>query len=176
MATTAMNTYSFSILVKDGFHPPVMMTENGGAAFPGFPLTTTGETYPDVSVADALGDNVVGVAGLIENADIGTVYATDTEIPVYRTGHGAQIRMYHDGDSGGEVRDGDIMCAATVTGLGHVRTLKKSLEDFIAAAAGGISVTMLGTQIQHFFSILGRSMETIASTGTSVPIIISLSI
>ena len=170
-----MNTYSFSILVKEGFQPPVTMIDNGGAIFPGYAVTCTGETWPDVSKANALGDNVFGVAGLLENADIGTVYATDTEIPIYKTGEGATVRMYH-GLSSGAPYAGDIMVANCTDGGGHVEPLHHAIKDFIAAAAGGISVTMLGTQIKTFFSIVGRAAETLASTGVTVPIKILLSV
>jgi hypothetical protein len=175
MATTAMNTYSFSILVKEGIHPPVTMIDNGGAVFPGYAVTCTGETWPDVSKANALGDNVYGVAGLLENQDIGTVYTTDAKIPVYTTGSGAIVRMYH-GLSSGDVYAGDIMCANCTDGGGHVEPLHHAIKDFIAAAAGGISVTMLGTQIKTFFSIVGRAAETLASSGTTTPIKIQLSV
>jgi len=172
MATTAMNTYSYSILVKEGIHPPVTMIENGGEVFPGMPVTCTGETWPDVCLPDGIGDSVFGVAGLLENQDIGTVYSDNSEIPVYLCGSGAIVRMYHAGN-GGSVVAGDLMVAQTVEAAGHIETLAKALNDFIADGSAG---TILATQIKHVFSLVGRAMETLASSGTVTPIKVMLSI
>lgn len=171
MATTAMNTYSLSIIVKEGIHPPVTRTTNGEEIFPGMPVTREGETYPDVCLPDALGDSVMGVAGLLENADIGTVYPTNTEIPIYLCGSAAQIRMYHAAN-GGSIVEGEILVAQGVEAAGYVESLKKSITDYTAAHVG----TILGTQITNFFAMIGRALETHASSGTVTPIKVMLSI
>lgn len=173
MATTAMNTYSFSILVKEGIHPPVTMREDGGEVFPGHCVTCQGETWPDVCLPDGTGDSVFGIAGLLENQDIGTVYTDNDEIPVYTTGSGAIVRGYYDGDSGGSCVAGEILVTSARAAAGTVRSLKKSLEDFVADGSAG---TILATQILNLYGLVGRAMETFASTGTTTPIKILLSI
>jgi hypothetical protein len=172
MATTAMNTYSYSILVQEGFHPPETHRANGEEIFPGYPVTEEGHTWPDCGCPDGLGDPIIGVAGLLENQDIGTVYANDAEFPVYRTGSGAIVRMYHGLDDG-SIRNGEILVASCADDDGHVRPLKKALQDFITDGSAG---TILATQIQALFSIVGRAMEAHASSGTTTPIKVLLSI
>lgn len=171
MATTAMNTHSFSILVKEGMHPPVTMIENGGEVFPGMPVTCTGETWPDVCLPDGVGDSVFGVAGLLENQDIGTVYTDNDEIPIYCTGDGAIVRMYH-ALNGGSIVAGDILVAQTHEHVGYVEPLSKALDALVA----DYTSTVLATTIKHIFSVVGRAMETHASCGTTTPIKVKLSI
>ena len=161
------------ILIREGMHPPYTQIVNSAVVYPGLCLTATGETAPDVSVADAIADNVVGVAGLLENQDIQTLYANNDEIPVYRTGHGAILWVIHAAN-GGSVVDGDIMVCQTVEALGHVEPLHKALAAFIAAAGEG--ATILSTVITHLFSIVGRAQETHATTGTAAPLKIILSV
>ena len=174
MATTTMSSLGYrDILVREGIHPPITMIVNSAGVYPGHCLTATGETFPDVSVADKIADNVVGIAGLLENQDIDTVYATDDEIPVYFTGHGAIVKVFLAGDDGGVVI-GDIMVCQTVETFGHVEPLHRALKDFVDAAGEGASV--LASQITHVFSLVGRAMETVASLADGTPLKIILSI
>ncbi len=174
MATTTMESLGYrDILVRDGIHPPITMRVNGASeVFPGFPVTVQGHTYPDCAKLDGIGDSCLGVAGLLENQIIGNTYADDAEIPVYECGSGAKVRMYHD-LAGGSIIAGDILVAQAVDDSGHVEPLAKALNDFIADGSAG---TILATQIKHFFSLVGRAMETHASTGTTTPIKVLLSI
>lgn len=174
MATTSMSSLGYrDILVREGIHPPVTMIDNGGAVFPGYVVTGTADTYPDVSKADAIANNAFGVAGLLENQDIDTVYATDTEIPIYLCGSGAIVKCYH-GPSSGAVKYGDILVANTTDGGGQVEPLHHALKDFINSGQSG--GTILATQIQYLFGLVGRAMETVASSGATVPIQVLLSI
>ena len=173
MATTSMTSLGwYDILVREGIHPPVTMIDNGGAVFPGYAVTCTGETYPDVSKADTLGDSVFGVAGCLENQAIGVVYTDNDEIPVYLTGSGAIVRMYHE-KTGGSIVAGDILVANCTDGGGHVEPLAHAIGDFITDGSAG---TILATQIKTVFSLVGRAMETHASSGTTTPIKVLLSI
>ena len=172
MATTAMNTYSFSILVKEGFHPPVTRRVDGADVFPGMPVTCEGETFPDVCLPDGIGDSVYGVTGLLENQDIGTVYANNAEIPIYKTGEGAIVYMYASAVSGATITAGDIMVADCVAAVGYVQTLKKALDALVA----DYTSTLLATTILKIFSIVGRACDTSASTGSARPVRILLSI
>lgn len=172
MATTKMSELGwYDILVREGIHPPVTMRENGGEVFPGMAVTCEGETFPDVCLPDAVGDSVAGCAGLLENQDIDTVYATDEEIPVYTTGSGAIVRMFHAANGGSCVL-GQIMIAQTVEAAGYIETLDKGLE----ALVDDYESTLLVTVITNIFSLLGRAQETHASTGTVTPIKVILSI
>jgi hypothetical protein len=167
-----MTTKSYRILVESGGHPTVTMTEDGGEVFPGYAVTCTGETYNDVCIPDAVGDSVFGVAGLLPTQDIGTVYANNAEIPIHRTGCGDVVMMYHAAN-GGSIVAGDILVSQTYEHLGYVETLAKALNDFIVDGSAG---TILATQIKHIFSLVGRSQETHASSGTVTPIRVLLSI
>ncbi len=173
MATTSMESLGFrDILVREGTHPPITMTVNGATeVFPGFPVTSQGHTYPDVAKPDATGDSVLGVAGLLENQIIGNTYADDDEIPVYECGSGAKVRMYHALD-GGSIVAGEILVAQAVDNSGHVETLRKAMDALVA----DYTSTLLATTITHIFSIVGRAMETHASSGTVTPIKVLLSI
>jgi len=173
MGTTSMASLGwYDILVREGFHAPTNMIVNGADVFPGLALTTQGETYPDVCLPDAAGDSVCGCAGLLENQDIGTVYANNAEIPVYLTGCGAIVRMYHAGAVGGDITFGEILVAQTVEAVGYVESLRKAILDYTTAE----NSTVLATQITHIFSLLGRAMETHASAAYATPIKVLLSI
>ena len=163
------------ILVREGIHPPETLRVNGAAeVYPGYAITSTGNTFPDVAKPDDLADSACGCAGLLENQDIDTVYADDAEIPVYFTGSGAIVRMYH-ALNGGSIVFGDILVTQAVDDTGYVEPLSKALNDVIAAGAA-MGPTVLATQINCLFSLIGRAMETHASTGTTTPIKVLLSI
>ena len=175
MGTTSLSSLGIrDILIREGIHPPVTMRDNGGAVFPGYVVTGTADTYPDVSKADALADNAFGVAGLLENQDIDTVYTDNEEIPVYLCGSGAIVYCYHS-PSGGAIKYGDILVAKTTVGGGHVQVISQAIKDSIAAGDTNFG-TVFATQITNLYSLVGRAMETSASSGTTVPIKVLLSI
>ena len=174
MATTSLSSLGIrDILVREGIHPPETMRDNGGAIFPGYVVTGTADTYPDVSKADALGDNAFGVAGLLENQDIDTVYSDNEEIPVYRCGSGAIVWCYHS-LSGGSIKHGDILVANCTDGGGHVENLAQAFKDSLALAT--TVGTVFATQFKTLYSLVGRAMETHASVGTTTPIKVLLSL
>jgi len=173
MATTSMSSLGYrDILVREGIHPPITMRANGAETFPGYPVTVDGHTYPDVGKPDGIGDPILGVAGLEPNQDIDTAYADNAEFPVYLCGSGAIVRMYHGLDDG-SILAGEILVASAVDDDGHVRPLSKALADFVADGSAG---TILATQIQSLYSIVGRALETHASSGTTTPIKVILSV
>ena len=173
MATTTMASLGFSdIVVREGIHAPITLRTNGAEVFAGYPVTVSGHTWPDCAKLDAIGEPAIGVAGLNANQAIGVVIPTDTEIPVYLCGSAAIVRMYHS-LNGGSVVAGDIMVGQAVEDAGHIEPLHKALNDFIADGSAG---TILATQIMHVFSIIGRALETHASTGTTTPIKVILSV
>ena len=172
MATTSMESLGFwDILVREGAHPPVTMREADGEIFPGYPVTSDGKTFPEVGKPDATGESVFGVAGLLENKAIGVVYTAADEIPIYLCGSAAIVRMYHALD-GGSIVAGDILVAQAVDNSGHVEPLAKAMDALVA----DYTSTLLATTITHIFSIVGRAMETHASSGTVTPIRVLLSI
>jgi len=162
------------ILVREGIHPPITMRANGAETFPGYPVTVDGHTYPDVGKPDGIGDPILGVAGLEPNQDIDTVYADNAEFPVYLCGSGAIVRMYHGLDDG-SILAGEILVASAVDDDGHVRPLSKAIADIVGAAETALA-TILVTQIQSLYSIVGRALETHASSGTTTPIKVILSV
>ena len=175
MATTSMSSKGYrDILVREGFHPPVTMIENGGVIFPGYVVTTEGETYPDVAKPDAKGDTATGVAGLKENQDIDTVYADNSEIPIYLCGSGAIVKCYFS-LNGGDCTMGEILVSQGLEDTGHVESWANAIKDSIAAGHDAFTSVWL-TQVVSLYALVGRAMETVASTGTTVPIKVLLSI
>ena len=175
MATTSMSSLGFrDILVRNGIHPPITMRANGAEIFPGYPVTCDGHTYPDCGRPDGLADPILGVAGCPENKDIDTVLADDLEFPVYLCGSGAIVRMYHGLDDG-SILAGEIVVASCIDDDGHIRSLTKAWTD-LTAAAETAQATVLATAITSLYSILGRALETHASSGTTTPIQVILSI
>jgi len=174
MGTTAMSGYTRKIVVHETPTARVTMIENGGEVFPGMPVTCTGETWPDVALPDAISDSVFGVAGVPPGCDVDTVIADNKEIPVYRTGSGAIVYMYHKGTpSGGSIVAGDILVACGVEDTGFVAPLAKQID---AITTADYTSTVLATTITFLFSIVGRAMETHASAANNTPIQVMLSI
>ena len=174
MAKTAMSGYSRKIVVHDTPTSRVTMIANGAEVYPGFTVTCAGETWPDVCVPDALGESVFGIAGVPPGADVDTVIANNVEFPVYRTGSGAIVYGYHKGTpSGGSVEAGDIMVSTGFEADGYLAPLAKQID---AITSADYTSTVLATTITILFSIVGRAMETHASTTNDTPIQIMLSI
>jgi hypothetical protein len=174
MATTAMNTYSYEILVESGGHPTVTMITNDTSIFPGTPVTCTGQSWPDVGQPDAIGDSIFGVAGLRPDQDIGTAYANNVSIPIHRTGCGDVVMMYHKGTpSGGSIVAGDILVSCGLEDAGHVAPLAKQID---AITAADYTSTVLATTITILYSIVGRAQETHASAANNTPIKVLLSV
>jgi hypothetical protein len=169
-----MSGYTKKIVVHETPTARVTMIENGGAVFPGMTVTCTGETWPDVAKNDAIGDSTFGIAGVPPGADVDTVIADNTEIPVYRCGSGAIVYAYHKGTpSGGSCVAGDIMVACGLEDTGFIAPLAKQID---AITAADYTSTVLATTITILFSIVGRAMETHASAANNVPIQIMLSV
>ena len=176
MATTTMSEKGYrDILVREGFHPPVTMIENGGAIFPGYVVTSEGETFPDVAQPDLKGDTALGIAGLLENQDIDTVYTDNSEIPVYLCGCGAIVKCYL-APNGGAPTFGEIMVSQGLEALGYVETWETAIKDAIDDGTGGTGGTIWLTQVTSLYALVGRAMETLASTGKTAPLKILLSI
>jgi len=175
MATVTMAEKGYrDILIREGFHPPVTMRENGGVVFPGYVVTSEGETYPDVALPDVKGDTALGIAGLLENQDIDTIYATDDEIPIYLCGCGAIVKCYL-APNGGAPTFGEIMVSQGFEDNGYVETWETAIKDSIAAGHAAFTSVWL-TQVVSLYALVGRAMETFASTGKSEPLSILLSI
>ncbi len=173
MATTAMSGYSHQIYV---FSPPKgskTMRANVAETFPGCTVTSTGQTWPDVGLPDAISDSVFGIAGVPQGADVDTVIADNAEFPVFLTGGGAIVYGFHQGTpGGGSIVAGDILVAEGQAATGHVRPLSKAFENLTA----DYTSTVLATVITKLFALVGRAMETHASAANNVPIQIRLSV
>lgn len=68
--------------------------------FPGFPVTATGETDPDVVIVASADDQTTGVALCKPNHDIDTAYAAGEWIPVALRGSGAIVFTYMTANAG----------------------------------------------------------------------------
>ena len=90
MAVTAMSTVTRQILYKEGHTPPDTYREVGGTVFPGAAVQIGTTLIKDCKLAVAHGVTM-GIAGLLPNHDIDTVYTEGTSIPVYTKGSGAVV-------------------------------------------------------------------------------------
>ena len=168
-----MSTRTRSILVEKGALATVDRVENGGEVYPGSCVTMEGETWPDVALPDAISDSAYGIAGLLPNHDIDTIYTDNDVIPIHRCGSGDVVMGHHKGTGGGgSIVAGDILIAYGNTANGYVRPLSKALASIIADHTS----TVLATAITQLLAIMGRAMETHASAANDVPIEILLSI
>lgn len=90
MAVEAMSTVTRQILYKEGHTPADTYREVGGTVFPGAALNVGTTLTKDCKLAVTNGI-FLGIAGLLPNHDIDTVYAEGTSIPVYTKGCGAVV-------------------------------------------------------------------------------------
>lgn len=90
MATTAMSTVTRQILYQHGHIGPDTYRTAAGTVFPGAAVSVGTTLTKDckLGVADGV---CLGIAGLLPNHDIDTVYATGTAIPVYTVNSGAIV-------------------------------------------------------------------------------------
>ena len=90
MAIEAFSEFTRQILYKEGHTPPDTYREVGGTTFPGAAVSVGTTLTKDCKLAV---DNSVflGIAGLLPNHDIDTVYSAGTSIPVYTKGSGAVV-------------------------------------------------------------------------------------
>ena len=90
MAVEAMSEFTRQILYKEGHTPPDTYREVGGTTFPGAAVVVGTAHTKDCKLCV---DNAVflGIAGLLPNHDIDTVYSAGTSIPVYTKGSGAVV-------------------------------------------------------------------------------------
>lgn len=104
MGTLVMSDWTNKILIEA---PPSALgiktfSCTAGTVKPGFPVTATGETDPDVVVAGAADDVATGIALCKPNHDIDTAYAAGEFIPVALCGSGAIVWAFLK-TSGGEL-------------------------------------------------------------------------
>lgn len=90
MAVIAFSTVTHQILYKEGHTGPDFYREVGGTVFPGAAVSVGTTLTKDCKLAV---DNGVflGIAGLLPDHDIDTVYSAGTTIPVYTKGCGAVV-------------------------------------------------------------------------------------
>ncbi len=90
LATTAFSTVTQRILYRHGHTGPDTYRTAAGTVFPGAAVSTGTTLTKDCKLGTA---NLIflGIAGLLPNHDIDTVYATGTAIPVYTRNSGAIV-------------------------------------------------------------------------------------
>lgn len=90
--TTFASIGVHQILEEIGDMGPVTMITTPGTIYPGSVVTVTGETLntPTCDLAGAADEFSSGIAGLLPNWDIGTVYPAGTSIPVHTRGSRAK--------------------------------------------------------------------------------------
>ena len=90
MVVVAFSTVTRQILFEEGHTGPDTYREVGGTTFPGAAVSVGTTLTKDCKLCV---DNSVflGIAGLLPNHDIDTVYAEGTAIPVYTKGCGAVV-------------------------------------------------------------------------------------
>ena len=90
MAVVAFSTVTHQILYKEGTTGPDYYREVGGTTFPGAAVTVGTAGTKDCKLCVDT-SNFLGIAGLLPNHDINTVYAAGTTIPVYTKGCNAVV-------------------------------------------------------------------------------------
>ena len=90
MVVVAFSTVTRQILFKEGHTPPDTYRTAAGTVFPGAAVAVGTTLTKDCKLATA---NLItlGIAGLLPNHDVDTVYTTGTSIPVYTKGSGAVV-------------------------------------------------------------------------------------
>lgn len=96
MARHDLSTYTQKVLIEA---PPSALgiktfSCTAATVYPGYVVTTTGETDPDVVITGAANDVATGIALLKPNHDIDTAYAAGEFIPVALCGSGAAVWTY----------------------------------------------------------------------------------
>ena len=174
MASTAISGYTRRILVSKGVPGGIVTMRAGGAEiYPGHCVTCEGNTWPDVMLPDANTDSVFGIASCPPDKDIDTVLADNSEFDVYLCGSGAIVYGYRKGaDGGGDTVAGDIMVAYGIAAAGSVVALKNALQDI----TGDCANTVMATQYKRMLAMVGRAVETLASSANTVPIKMILSV
>jgi len=168
-----MSTYTRQIVVSHGIHGPVTRRDNGGVIYPGWTVTSEGQTFPDIITPTAAANSVLGIAGCNANHDVDTIYADNDEFPVFLCGSGAIVYGYHKGTAGGgSIVDGEILVAYGAGSAGQVISLAKAWN----VLTGDVTNTIMATTITRSLAIVGRAAETHASAANTVPIKILLSV
>ena len=90
MAVIAFSTVTRQILHTEGHTPPDTYREVGGTVFPGAAVSVGTTLTKDCKLA-VTNSVTLGIAGLLPDHDIDTVYAAGTAIPVYTKGCGAVV-------------------------------------------------------------------------------------
>ncbi len=169
-----MSGYTRQIVVVHGHHGPVTRRMNQATAYPGLVVTAAAQTYPDIVMPTAAANSALGILGCNPNADIDTAYADNTEVPVYLCGSGAIVYGMHKGTGGGgDIVEGDILCAHGIGAAGQVVPLANALKDALVTDATN---TVIASALDHLFAIVGRAAETQASATNTVPIKVLLSV
>lgn len=141
--------------------------------YPGFCLTSQGNTYPDVSKPDARGDSVYAVAGCNIGHNMDSVYADNAVIVGYLTGSGWGVYpIKKGGTGGGDCVAGEIMVSMGAGDEGFIRSLKKDTAVLIA----DYTSTVLATTILGYHAIMGRAADTVASAANNAPMRVVLSV
>lgn len=96
MARLDLSTYTNKVLIEAPSRASGIKTFSCTTTtiFPGYPVTATGETDPDVVVVGGADDMFTGIALLKPNHDIDTAYAAGEFIPVALRGSGAVCWTY----------------------------------------------------------------------------------
>lgn len=117
MARLDLSTYANKVLIEAPCRAAGIKTFSATTTtiFPGYPVTATGETDPDVVVMGAADDMFTGVALCKPNHDIDTAYAAGEFFPVALRGSGAVVWTYLKTSGGACVVGQPVMMDATPT-------------------------------------------------------------
>jgi len=117
MAITALSTVTNKVLIEAPSRASGIKTFSATTTtiFPGYPVTATGETDPDVVVMGAADDMFTGIALCKPNHDIGTAYAAGDFFPVALRGSGAVCWTFLKANNGDLVLGQPVIMDATPT-------------------------------------------------------------
>ena len=105
MAILALSTYANKVLIEAPSRASGIKTFSATTTtiFPGYVVTATAETDPDVVVVGTANDVTTGVALCKPNHDIDTAYAAGEFFPVALAGSGAVVWTYLKASAGAAV-------------------------------------------------------------------------
>ena len=130
MAILALSTYANKVLIEAPSRASGIKTFSATTTtiFPGYAVTATGETDPDVVVVGTANDVTTGIALCKPNHDPDTAYAAGEFFPVALTGSGAVVWTFLKANAGDAVVGAPVI---TDAGTGTFSILGELIFEYV---------------------------------------------
>ena len=117
MAKTALSTVTNVICEEEGWYPTITARCNGVDIYPGSLVTQTGESNNDIDPIGAADEIPLGIVGLKEGHDIGTVYSDNESVPVHSIFSGAKVWTHAKANCGALVTNAPLITDGATPGV-----------------------------------------------------------